>query len=69
VHREGDAASVEGSEDLDQLLTREVGSVRVVRADVGVDVEQGGAVEVRQQRLEPRLQQRFVDRGGQGASL
>jgi len=67
VHREDHAAGVERGEDLDQLIPGEPRAVGIVRPDVGVRVEKGGARQIVEQGLEPRLQQRFVDRGGQGA--
>jgi len=69
VHGKDDAARVERGEDLEQLLAREARAVRIVRADVRVGVEQGDPGQIGEQGLKPRLQQRFVDRGSQTASL
>jgi hypothetical protein len=69
VHGKDDAACVERGENLEQLLAREAGAVRIVRADVRVGVEQRDPGQIGEQLLEPRLQERFVDRGSQTASL
>ena len=66
MHREDDPAGMERGKDVDELLARQPCAIRVVGADVGVSVEESGARQVREKRLEPRLQQRFVDRGSQG---
>jgi hypothetical protein len=56
MHGKDDAAGIERSEDLDQLVTREAGAIRVVGADVSVGVEERSALQFPEQWLEPRLQ-------------
>jgi hypothetical protein len=48
VHREDDPAGVERGQDVDELLARQPCAIRVVGADVSVDVEESDVRQVRE---------------------